>query len=180
MSAVDGAGMTNKNVPSVSELVDRSLAAYQKARESHNALFAGACPYDFFPGPWSFRPDKLTLTRAEFETEVRRFEDALAREDPGSAAASWNPKEVVLSVGHVLILYEPDPPGRKTRLFQVADLHSEDGGPFTAGDLLYAFYQAAAADLRDSCHCHFEGLQFRGVASSSEGYVPIYQAMMGS
>jgi hypothetical protein len=77
-------------------------------------------------------------------------------------------------------LYQPDPPGRKTPLFQVADLQSEDGERFTAGELLYAFYRAADSDLRDSCHCHFEGLQFLGVASSGEGYVPIYQAMMGS
>jgi hypothetical protein len=118
--------MTNENVPSVSELVDRSLAAYQKARESHNSFFAGACPYDFFPGPWKFRPDKLALTRSDFEAEIRRFEDASAREDPRSAAEPWNSEEVVIGVGHVLILYQPDPPGRKTRLVPTRPAGQED------------------------------------------------------
>jgi hypothetical protein len=62
----------------------------------------------------------------------------------------------------------------------VADLRSEDGEKFTAGEFLYQFYSAAAGYLRDSNHCHFEGLQFRGVASTPEGHVPIYQVSMGS
>ncbi len=66
-------------------------------------------------------------------------------------------------------------------MFHVADLRSEDGERFTAGELLYQFYRAAAEDLRDSQHCHLEGLQFRGVASNAEGGpVPVYQVNMGS
>jgi hypothetical protein len=180
LKAVEGAGVADEKAPSVRELVERNLAAYRKAQECHDTVFGAACPYNFFPGPWVFRLDNVGLTRAEFEAEIRRFEEACRRDDPSWDFEPWDPQEVVLGVGHVLILYEPDPPDRRGRSFYVADLRSEDGEKFTAGEFLYQFYRAAAGDLRDSYHCHFEGLQFRGVASTPEGHVPIYQVSMGS
>ncbi len=61
--------MSKKKEPSIKELVERSLAAYQKAQESHDSLFGPSCPYNFFPGPWTFRPENVGLTRVEFEAE---------------------------------------------------------------------------------------------------------------
>jgi hypothetical protein len=172
--------MTDETARSPQELVDAALAAYQEAQEAHDSFFGGSCPYHFFPDSWAFGPDNVGLTRVEFEAAIRRLEEDWRRDDPSWEYEPWNPDEVVLRVGRVLILYEPDPAGNKERLFRVADLRSEDGERFTAGELLCKFYRAAAADLRGSCHRHFEGLQFRGVVSTAEGHVPIYQVTMGS
>ena len=180
LEGMEGTRVADKKAIPVSELVEQSLAAYREAQVSHDRMFGASCPYNFFPGPWEFRADNVGLTWADFEAEIRRFEEMCRHDDPSWEYEPWDPQEVVLGIGRVVVLYEPDPPDRSGRSFYVADLRSEGGEKFTAGEFLYKFYQAAARKLRDSCHCHLEGLQFCGIASTAEGHVPISQLNLGS
>jgi hypothetical protein len=134
-------------------------------------------PYDLFPAHWAF-VGPLDLSREEFEARVRRQYEEWDAEEPVPEAQPWDPGEVVLCCGRVVILYEARPIGQEAR-WLAADLRSDGGGHFTAGELMYKFYRAAAADLAGGDHQAFQGFEFVAILGGSLERLPVYRAFLG-
>jgi hypothetical protein len=123
------------------------------------------------------------LDQEQFVARVRDEHAAFVAEyeDEGPV---WSPEEVVLKFGRVLVLYTVRLPQTDETRFGMADLCSADERQFTAGELLWAVYQATAADVRAGPHREFEGLElvyaFDAVAAGLPAWVPVYRMHLGS
>jgi hypothetical protein len=134
------------------------------------------------PPDWYFgwgegrdRDQLIEKVRTEHAKYVAEYED----EGP-----PWSPEEVALKVGRLLVLYQVRlPPADETR-FGMADLRSADGRQFSAGELLWAVYQATAKDVLAGPHQVFEGLElvyaFSTVSGGLPVWVPVYRMHLGS
>jgi hypothetical protein len=162
--------------PSISELIERVRVAAGAVRASHRQLYGEGLPYDLFPAHWAF-VGPTDLSRDEFEARIHQTYAEWDAEDPDPDAHTWNPNEVVLCCGRVLILY-PAAPGGPGANVRVADLRA-DGEYFTAGELMYKFYRAAAADLAGGDRQGFQGFEFVAIVGGYGGPLPLYQAWLG-
>jgi hypothetical protein len=166
-----------KRQPSIAELVDQAHAAAQAVRTAHRALYGDGLPYDLFPAHWAF-VGPTDLTREEFERRIHMQDEEWQVEEPQPNWQPWNPDEVVLGCSRVAILYESKPIGQEP-LWRVADLRSSGDGHFTAGELMYKFYQAAAVALAGGDRQAFQGFEFVTMLSSYPEHLPLYQALLG-
>lgn len=122
---------------------------------------------------WSFYDGEQFSDAAEFNRRVSEYHVEITGED------TWDPDEVVLPAPAIRVAYfgvaSPDDE-EYTEL--MADLRSDDGSGFTAGELLLKLNNAVAGHLKGMDHCYFEGL-FLTDAPVEEG-VPVYEMMQGS
>ena len=118
------------------------------------------------------------LSRAEVEAVIDHAKQELREEDP-EYEACWRPDEVVLAVGRVLVLYCSDRVGEEVRFF-LADLSSDNGKSFTAGELYYKLYREVADKVRTSYHHWFEGLELVITWTTDAGPVPVYRMWLGN
>ncbi len=158
---------TEPNQPNMNDFAEQMTEHMVAARKAQEAAYGDKAPPQLFPGAWDFGDGPLGLSRADFIESVRRAEP------------DWDPERVVLRNWRVLAIYQPDPPGQPDRLLS-ADLRADDGECLRAGELLYKFYAAAAADLRGSQHRHFEGFDFIGWVVAGVEDAAIYRAFLGS
>jgi hypothetical protein len=117
----------------------------------------------------------ITRVRDEHAAFVAEYEDA---------GPVWSPEEVVLNFARVLVLYTVRLPQTDETRFGMAELRAADGRQFTAGELLWAVYQATAVDVRAGPHREFEGLElvyaFDAVVAGLPVWVPVYRMHLGS
>jgi hypothetical protein len=146
--------------PSMGELIERIMQATRQVRAAHRELYGDDVPYDLDPGYWAF-VGPTDLSREQFEARVREREEG------------WDAGAVVLRRPQVVLLYQAPPKGPDAR-WQAADLRAQ-GEHFTAGELLYGFYRAAAADLDGGDKQAFQGFEFVGFIGST----PVYRAFLG-
>lgn len=161
--------------PSMNELVERILQANRQVRAVHQELYGNGLPYDLFPAHWAF-VGPVDLSREEFVDRIRQTYAEWDAEEPDTeetGAHAWDPNEVVLRRPQVVVLYEAPPKGPNQR-WLAADLRA-GGAEFTAGELMYQFYRAAAADLDGGDKQAFQGFEFVGFL----GTVPVYRAFLG-
>jgi hypothetical protein len=96
----------------------------------------------------------------------------------------WDPDEVVLNAGRALVMYMVRRAGADETQFGMADLRSPDGHRFSAGELLWALYQATAADVLAGPHGVFEGLELVTAFGTGRDtlpvWVPVYRMHLGS
>ena len=118
------------------------------------------------------------LPRAEVDATIHRRKQEIREEDP-EYDVYWQPEEIVLGAGRVLAIYGTDPVGGEERFF-LLDLRSDNGESFTAGELFYKLYRAAAAEVRSAYHCWFEGLELVTTMTTQEGSVPLYRVWLAN
>jgi hypothetical protein len=106
-------------------------------------------------------------SRGEFDAAVR----ASAHDED-----TWAPDEVVIPRPHVKVMYitwvgdeqvEPE-----------VDLTTDDGGPFTAGELMFKLHNAITAAVSNIDHRYFEGLTLMRAVDPNE--VPLYHLRQGN
>jgi hypothetical protein len=156
----------------MSELVERIMQATRQVRAAHQQLYGDDLPYDLFPADLAF-VGPLDLSREQFVARVIEQDQQWQAEDPQPDWRPWDADEVVLRRPQVVVLYEAPPKGPNQR-WLAADLRAK-GGQFTAGELMYQFYRAAAADLDGGDKQAFQGFEFVGFL----GTVPVYRAFLG-
>jgi hypothetical protein len=122
---------------------------------------------------WSFRGGERFTDPAEFERRVREYYMDIMGED------IWLPHQVALSAPRVRITYFglSSPDAAEYTDF-VADLQSEDGARFTAGELLLKLNNAVAPHMEEADHCYFEGLVLSDTPPADG--VPVYEMRQGS
>ncbi len=135
---------------------------------------------------WRFWKEQTYDNRSDFNEAVRRWHARL-KEDQ---RFGWHPDEVALSAPRVRVEYfgvipeleESDDfdgyEDGEDYAALVADLVSDNGRDFTAGELLYKLHNAAVRHLDSVDHCYMEGLRLKGEDPSSD--VPVYQMIQGS
>lgn len=122
---------------------------------------------------WSFAGGEQFDDAAEFDRRVRQYHVLISGED------TWDPDEVALPVPRVRILFfGVESPDDDEYTDMVADLASDGGTHFTAGDLLLKLNNAVAPRLEGVDHCYFEGLFLTDQVE--EDGVPVYEMMQGS
>ena len=122
---------------------------------------------------WSFFSGQQFSDAAEFDRRVREYHVKVTEED------TWDPDEVALPVGRVRVSYfGVESPEDDEYTDFVAELASDNGTHFTAGELLLKLNNAVAPHLEGVDHCYFEGLFFNDEVGDDG--VPVYDMMQGS
>jgi hypothetical protein len=127
--------------------------------------------------PWDFARQPVFPSRSEFEAAVFRHLCQIEEYAPEiRPVENWRPKDVVLHCCRVMVRYYCDAPGQQPA-WRDAELRSDDGASFTAGELFYKLHNAFIENVRDNSHRYFEGLEFVEIVA---GNVPVYRMVPGS
>jgi hypothetical protein len=122
---------------------------------------------------WSFSNGDTFSDPAEFDRRVREYHVEVTGED------TWDPDEVVLPVPRVRVThFGIESPDDEEYTDFVAELASDNGTHFTAGELLLKLNNEVAPRLKGMDHCYYEGLFFTDQVG--EDGVPVYEMMQGS
>ena len=100
---------------------------------------------------------------------VAEFQDPERRE-------VWRPAEVVLRAARVRV--SPDVAWYLTEEHPTVELVADNGGSFTACELLFKVHNAFVAELRQMDHQYFEG--FTLSEDQDPGEPPLYDLDLGS
>lgn len=121
---------------------------------------------------WSFHEGEQFSDIAEFNRRVHQYHVDVTGED------TWDPDEVVPLSRLRMTYFGLESPEDDEYTDFVAELESDNGTHFTAGELLLKVNNAVAPRLAGVDHCYFEGL-FLTEEVGDDG-VPIYEMMQGS
>lgn len=122
---------------------------------------------------WNFCDGEQFTDTAEFDRRVRAYHVEVTGHD------TWEPDEVELPLPRVRVMYFGlDAPDDDEYTDFVAELDSDNGEHFTARELLLKLNNLVAPHLKDTDHCHFEGLFL--TEQVGEDGVPLYEMMQGS
>jgi hypothetical protein len=122
---------------------------------------------------WSFFSGEHFSDPAELDRRVREHHVQVTGED------TWEPDEIALPVPRVRVMYfGVESPDDDEYTDFVAELASDNGTHFTAGELLLKLNNAVAPHLEGVDHCYFEGLFL--TEEVGEDGVPVYEMMQGS
>jgi hypothetical protein len=124
------------------------------------------------PVLWSFFNGEQFSDPAEFDRRIRQYHVDVSEED------TWDPDEVIPLPRLRITYFGVESPDDDEYTDFVADIESDNGVSFTAGELMLKINNVAAPRLKDADHCYFEGL-FLTEDVGDDG-VPVYEMMQGS
>jgi hypothetical protein len=124
------------------------------------------------PVLWSFFNGEQFSDPAEFDRRIRQYHVAVSEED------TWDPDEVIPLPRLRITYFGVESPDDDEYTDFVADIESDNGVGFTAGELMLKINNVVAPRLMDADHCYFEGL-FLTEEVGDDG-VPVYEMMQGS
>jgi hypothetical protein len=121
---------------------------------------------------WSFSSGEQFDDAAEFNRRVSQYHADIQGED------TWDPDEGIPLPRLRVTYFGVESPDDEEYTDFVAELASDDGLQFTAGELLRKLNNAVAPHLKGADHCYFEGL-FLTEEVGDDG-VPVYEMLQGS
>lgn len=124
------------------------------------------------PVLWSFFNGEQFSDPAEFDRRIRQYHVDVSEED------TWDPDEVIPLPRLRITYFGLESPDDDEYTDFVADIESDNGVSFTAGELMLKINNVVAPRLKDADHCYFEGL-FLTEEVGDDG-VPVYEMMQGS
>jgi hypothetical protein len=120
---------------------------------------------------WSFHSGEQFSDPAEFNRRVREYH---GNEDEDT----WDPDEKISLARLRITYFGLESPDDDEYTDFVADIESDNGVDFTAGELMLKLNNIVAPRLKGADHCYFEGL-FLTEEVGDDG-VPVYEMMQGS